>query len=269
MTLMLLIGVAIFLSLGMTAAWAAQRLSGNSGWVDALWSALTGLGAAGALWLMDAPVDQRRWIALALVVIWSVRLASHIARRSHGATEDPRYADLMEQWGDKASLNLFVFLQIQALAAFGLVVAVIAAAANPAPLGVFDAAAIVIALIAIAGEGVADAQLRAHTKANAGKKTICERGLWAWSRHPNYFFEWLFWCAWPLMALSALLLGDGVLPTLALIAPALMYWLLVHASGIPPLEKHMLKSRGDAFRDYQNRVSAFFPLPPRNSTNRS
>lgn len=260
MTPVLLICIAIFLCVGMAVAWAAQRTTGNSGWVDALWSALTGVAAAGGLMVMQAPNDQRRWVAFGLIVIWAIRLASHIARRSRGAGEDPRYADLIRQWGSRASSQLFIFLQIQALAAFGLVVSSIAATANPAPgLTLTDGIALIIALVAITGEGVADAQLRAHSRENGGRKTVNQRGLWAYSRHPNYFFEWLFWCAWPVMAIG----GGWGLWALSLIAPALMYWLLVYASGIPPLEKHMLKSRGDAYRRYQAEVSPFFPLPRR------
>jgi len=86
---------------------------------------------------------------------------------------------------------------------------------------------------------------------------VCEAGLWRWSRHPNYFFEWLYWTAYPLLAL-----GSGWFWP-ALVGPALIYWLLVHVSGIPPLEAQMLRSRGDAYRDYQRRVRAFFPLPRR------
>ena len=84
---------------------------------------------------------------------------------------------------------------------------------------------------------------------------MCDAGLWGWSRHPNYFFEWLGWLAYPLLAIdpAAAILAGSRCP-----APAFMYWLLVYVSGIPPLEQQMLRSRGDAYRDYQARVSAFF-----------
>ncbi len=88
---------------------------------------------------------------------------------------------------------------------------------------------------------------------------VADTGLWGWSRHPNYFFEWLGWFGYFAIAVTP---GYGP-GWLALIGPAMMYWLLVHASGIPPLEKHMLATRGDAFRAYQARVSAFFPWPLR------
>jgi steroid 5-alpha reductase family enzyme len=86
---------------------------------------------------------------------------------------------------------------------------------------------------------------------------VMEIGLWRYSRHPNYFFEWLGWCAWPLLAITMAFGWSW----LSLLAPLLMYWLLVHVSGIPPLERHMLASRGDKFRALQARVNAFFPGP--------
>ncbi len=98
----------------------------------------------------------------------------------------------------------------------------------------------------------------ASTPGNKGK--ICEAGLWGWSRHPNYFFEWLIWVAYALFAIAGFGWGWG---WLAWLGPLIMYGVLVYASGIPPTEEHMLKSRGDAFRDYQRRVSKFFPLPPK------
>jgi steroid 5-alpha reductase family enzyme len=86
-----------------------------------------------------------------------------------------------------------------------------------------------------------------------------DRGLWAWSRHPNYFFQWFGWLAWPVMALDpAYAFGWA-----ALVAPVFMWWLLNHVSGVPMLEAQMLKTRPEAYRAYQARVSRFLPLPPR------
>ena len=95
------------------------------------------------------------------------------------------------------------------------------------------------------------------------RNRICDVGLWGWSRHPNYFFEWFGWLAYPLLAIDS---GGGYpWGWAALAGPACMYWLLVHVSGIPPLEAHMLEYRRDEFRAYQARTNAFFPAPPRAS----
>ncbi|MET0171847.1 MAG: DUF1295 domain-containing protein [Agrobacterium vaccinii] len=253
----LLIFLAIFLSLAMAAAWAIQRKTGASGWIDTIWSFAIGLGGLVAIGFADSTFE-RRVAAFLIIAVWSIRLGSHIGSRTKGGGEDPRYAKLVEEWGTNASRRLFQFLQIQALAGFILVLAIYVAASNSAPFPtILDIAGIVIALIALAGEAISDWQLAHFRKKPEARTEVCEEGLWRYSRHPNYFFEWLFWCAWPLLALT----GPSPAGWAALLAPALMYWLLVHASGIPPLEEHMLRSRGEKFRSLQRRVNAFFPGP--------
>lgn len=259
----LLLIVAITLSAIMVFAWAFERKTGKSGWIDAIWSFSVGAGSAIAALLADAPW-QRRSAILLLILMWSLRLGLHITQRSVGHGEDPRYAKLVEEWGKDASKRLFWFLQIQALAAFVLVLAVYLAAVSRPDFPYFwDVIAVVIIAIALAGEALSDSQLAQFRKTPEAKTEVCETGLWAYSRHPNYFFEWLFWCAWPLMAMAA-----SPWSWLSLLAPIQMYWLLVHVSGIPPLEEHMLKSRGEKFRALQHRVNAFFP-GPRKSPRRS
>ena len=240
----------------MAAAWRVRMRTGNSGWIDAIWSA--GTGAAGLIAALSAPAGGRRFLAAGLIALWSLRLAGHIALRARRAPDDPRYAALAREWGSAFPQRLFVFLQIQAAAALPLAAAVGMAARAPRPFpDVFDALALAIALIGILGEGLADAQLRAFRR-TAPKGAICETGLWRMSRHPNYFFEFVFWCGWPVMAFGW--------PTgaIAVAAPALIYLLLNHASGVPPLERSMRASRGAAFDAYAARVNRFFPGPPRN-----
>jgi steroid 5-alpha reductase family enzyme len=257
----LLISLAIGLSLAMTFAWWVQRATGSSGWIDTIWSFAVGFGGIAAAILADGD-DGRRGAASILIAIWSIRLGSHIGTRTRGGGEDPRYAKFIEKWGASAAWNLFVFLQVQALAAFILVLAVYVAAANLAPFPrMMDIVAIGIAIVAFGGEALADAQLARFRKSPDARTGVCEIGLWRYSRHPNYFFEWLGWCAWLFFALD--FSGRFALGWLALLAPVLMYWLLVHVSGIPPLEEHMLTSRGEKFRALQARVNAFFPGPRR------
>lgn len=246
----------IALSLALAAAWRVQQATGSSGWVDTIWSAATGIVGIAVALAPGAEPGRGKLVAV-LVALWSARLAFHIASRTHGAPDDPRYAEMARQWGAEAPRRMFWFLQQQALAAFVLVAAVRLAAANPAPFPrLADVLAAVILLVAIAGEAIADAQLARFRRDHRGG--LCEVGLWAWSRHPNYFFEWLGWLAYPLIAISS----ANPAGWLALAAPALMYWLLVHVSGIPLLEAHLAASRGQAFTDLQSRVSAFFPWPP-------
>ncbi len=257
MDVLFLFLIAIGLSLAMTAAWAVQRRTGASGWIDTIWSFAVGLGGVAAI-VISAGTPERRLAAFLLIAIWSIRLGSHIGSRTRGGGEDPRYAKLVEEWGKNAAKRLFMFLQIQALAGLILVVAIYLAASNTATFPrIFDIVAIGLALTALAGEAISDRQLARFRRKPEAKTEICEEGFWRYSRHPNYFFEWLYWCAWPLLALT----GPSPFAWAALLAPVLMYWLLVHASGIPPLEDHMLRSRGEKFRALQRRVNAFFPGP--------
>lgn len=253
----LLMIIVVGLVIIMTGAWAIQRATGSSGWIDTIWSFAVGLGGIVAAIFANGD-GGRRVAAFLIIVVWSLRLGLHIAGRTKGSDEDPRYAKLIEEWGASASLRLWLFLQVQALAAFTLVLAVYLAAANPEPfLRLIDILAIAVAVIAIVGEAISDQQLAAFRKTPEAKTGVMEIGLWRYSRHPNYFFEWLGWCAWPLLAITMPLGWSW----LSLLAPMLMYWLLVHVSGIPPLEHHMLASRGDKFRALQARVNAFFPGP--------
>jgi len=255
---------AIALSLIMTGAWAVQRATGRSGWIDAIWSFGVGVvGAGAALW----PIPTQPWptsrqlLVAALALGWSLRLGIHIMRRTLRGGEDPRYQALRDEWGARFPVQLFRFLQIQAAAAFVLAACILAAARNVAALGWGDFLGVAIILTAIVGEAMADAQLERFRAAPGAKGGVCEIGLWAWSRHPNYFFEWLTWLAYPVIAVG--LPAQNAVGMLALAGPLFMYWLLVHVSGIPLLEAHMLKSRGEAFAAYQRRVNAFFPGPRR------
>ena len=260
--LVALFAIAAALCVVMAGAWIVQQRTGNSGWVDTIWT--FGLGAVGAVSAL-APfhaIGSRQAIAAVMIAIWAGRLGLHIAQRSRGITDDPRYAEMARGWGSDAPRQMFWLLQKQAWVTIPLALAVFLAAHNPAPLlRMQDVAAIAVIAIAIIGEAAADRQLRAFRSDRANKDRVCDAGLWSWSRHPNYFFEWFGWLAYPLLAID--LTGTYGWGWLALLAPACMYWLLVYVSGIPPLEAHMLRSRGQAFRDYQARTSAFFPLPPK------
>jgi steroid 5-alpha reductase family enzyme len=259
--LWLALAVAVAMPVVMAGAWLIWRVTRNAGWVDAVWT--FGLGAVGCAGALAAHVATTRQVAVAaLLGVWSLRLGIHICMRTARITDDPRYAKLLNGWGAKASQQMFWLLQKQALVSIPLAVTVVLAAHNPAPaLRAQDWLAIAVLVAGIAGESLSDAQLRAFRADPRNRGRICDAGLWRWSRHPNYFFECLGWIAYPLFAID----GGGAYPWgwAAIAGPVCMYWLLVHVSGIPPLEEHMLQRHGDAFRDYQSRTSVFFPMPPR------
>ena len=259
----LAVAVAGLLVAVMALAWVAQAATRNAGWVDAFWSFGTGgAGVVAALWPLGAPVTVRQILVALLVAAWGMRLGLYIAERSAKGREDVRYARLRAQWGAGYPARMFGFLMIQAFAAWVLLLSVMVAARNPAPSPAWaDLLGVALLGVAVIGEALADWQMRAFRADPAHRGQVMQRGLWAWSRHPNYFFQTLGWVAYPVIALGPA--GSPWLGLLALTGPALMYWLLAHVSGIPPLEREMLASRGDLFRAYQASTSAFFPLPPR------
>src|SRR6266851_4783581 len=256
-----LAAIAVSLSILMAGAFLVQQRTGNSGWVDTIWTFALGLtGAGSALWPVagDAP-NARQWLVAALVAVWSLRLGVHIAARTTEITDDPRYAAFAREWGVDSVRKMFIFLQNQGFGSIPLVFAIFVAARLPGDaLRLQDYLGALILLAGIAGEALADAQLKRFRTDPANKGRVCDAGLWRWSRHPNYFFEWFGWLAYPVIALSP----DYLWGWATLLAPVFMYWILVYVTGIPPLEAQMLRSRGDRYRDYQSRTSQFFPLPP-------
>jgi steroid 5-alpha reductase family enzyme len=260
-----LVAIAVSLSVLMAGAWAVQQRTGNSGWVDTIWTFSLGLtGAASALWpVAGVAPNARQWLVAALVTVWSIRLGSHIAVRTAGITDDPRYAAFAKEWGVNSPRRMFLFLQNQGFGSIPLVFSIFVAARFPQPgLRIQDYLGVAILAAGIAGEALADAQLKRFRSDPANQGRVCDIGLWRWSRHPNYFFEWFGWLAYPVIAISL----DAPLQYpwgwATLLAPIFMYWILVHVTGIPPLEAQMLRSRGERYRAYQSRTSAFFPLPP-------
>jgi steroid 5-alpha reductase family enzyme len=248
----------IGLAVVMAGAWKVQRLTGASGWIDAIWTFGVGLAGVALAFGFGAASGGASWrvvLVASLAAAWSLRLGAHIVARTLKAGDDPRYRGLVEDWGDAAQWRLFAFLQTQAVAGAVLALAIgLAASSSITTPRIQDALGVPLFVAAFVGEAVADAQI-ARFKANpANRAGICEVGLWRFTRHPNYFFEWLIWVAFAVLALDAHWLG-----CLAVLAPTLMYWTLRYASGVPLLEEHMLRSRGEPFRAYQARTPAFFP----------
>ena len=249
------IAIGLAVTLVMLGAWGFQAWCKNAGWVDVFWTFSTGIFCALAA-LTAGPVPWRRVLVAALLLLWSVRLGSHIFHRVMTGAEDARYARMRKDMGPKFQRNLLGILLPQGPFSLVLGTAVLYAARQPDPaFRIWDALGIALALGCIAGEALSDRQMR-HFRANpANKGKICETGLWHYSRHPNYLFEFLSWCAYPLLGLTA----HNPWSLLSLLAPALMYLTLRYASGVPPLEAAMLESRGDAYREYQSRTGAILP----------
>jgi steroid 5-alpha reductase family enzyme len=259
------VAVSVALSAIMAGAWLVWRSTRNSGWIDTVWT--FGLGTVGCIGALtpavpSGAVTARQVLVAVLIVVWALRLGLHIARRTAGIKDDPRYGKLVQDWDADATRQMFWLAQKQALVSIPLALSMVLSAWNTLPeLRAQDALGALVLFAGIVGEAVADAQLRRFRADPANRNRVCDAGLWSWSRHPNYFFEWLGWVAYPLLAID---LGGGYpWGWAALAGPTCMYWLLVHVSGIPPLEAHMLERGRDEFRAYQARTNEFFPAPPR------
>ncbi len=262
---MILMGLSILATMIviMVSAWIYQRAAGNGGWTDVFWTFGTGFtcGVAALVPLQgQGNVGWRQGLVTALVVLWSLRLGSYIARRVGRGPEDVRYAIIRETWGPGFQKKMFGLLIVQAPVTALLGLAILFAAHQPdAQFRGTDGLGIAILAIAVLGEALADRQMKAFKADPSTQGHVCDRGLWAWSRHPNYFFEVLVWLAYPVIGFDPAHLAS----LLALVAPLLMFAVIRFGSGIPPLEQAMLKSKGDAYRRYQERVSALLPWPPR------
>lgn len=250
------LGAAVPFFLGM---YAIARRIGNFGIVDVVWSAAF---APVALFYAAAgrgDLAHRRMVVV-LVVLWSGRLALHLGRRvlGHLEREDGRYADLRRAWAETLDVKMAGFFVLQAV--FLVVLSVpfaLAVEVKDTGWTGWDVAAWAVGLVAIVGETVADAQLAAYKRDPANDGGVCDRGLWRLSRHPNYFFEWLVWIAFALLAWPA---PHG---WVAVGSPLLMGYLLLCVTGIPYTEAQLLRSKGEAYRDYQRRTSVLVPWFPR------
>ena len=239
----------------MLAAWVFQARVGNAGWVDVFWSFGTGLGCAWGAMAMGVVV-WRCVLVAGLVLLWSFRLGLHIARRVASGPEDRRYAMMRAAAGAGFQRRMASLVAVQGPFSGLLAIAVLDAARNPDPrLRLSDALGLGLALAAIGGEAIADRQLRRFRAVPSNRGKICATGLWRLSRHPNYFFEWLAWCAYPVLGIST----QRPWSALDLLAPLLMYLALRYGSGVPPLEEAMLASRGEDYRRYQARTGVILP----------
>lgn len=242
----------------MAALWLWHRRLRNVGVVDVGWT--TSVGAAAVLYAVVGPGDRtRRWLIAGMVVVWSARLSTYLLRdRVFGAPEDPRYAELRRAGSLAAAGSFFYFFQAQALLAVLFSVPALVAAFNPEPrLSAFEVAGLTLWCVALVGEATADRQLaRCKARPESRGKT-CRDGLWRYSRHPNYFFEWLVWVGGALFALGS---PHG---WIALACPALMLYLIFRVTGIPATEAQALRTKGDDYRRYQRTTSAFVPWFPR------
>jgi steroid 5-alpha reductase family enzyme len=239
------------------ALWRVSKQTLNAGIVDVGWACSFTLIAAVCIVVGRAPAESWAPIA-AIVVAWSLRLAWHLTGRGAATgPEDGRYVELRKRWGANPHRAFLWFFQAQALMAgvlaIGFAIPFAALPFHTAPR-VFG---VVVAIIGLVGETIADVQLGSFRANPANRGRVCDVGMWGASRHPNYFFEVLVWMGLALYS-SAYPWGG-----IAFLAPALVLFSILRVTGIPATEAQAVRTRGDAYRAYQMRVSALVPWFPR------
>lgn len=249
------------LTLFFVATWRFSIRCDNFSFVDVTWA----LSFAPVAFLYAIQADGWEWRRGAIALLlgaWSLRLGLHLWRRvaRHHPAEDPRYRVLREKWrGPALERNFLGFFLAQALLVWLLTLPIFLICREPTPsIQPLEIAGVVLWMIGLLGEAIADRQLERFKKETASdSRALCQAGLWRYSRHPNYFFQSLLW--WGLF-LAALPAPWG---WTTIVAPLAMLCFLLKITGIPLTEQLAVEKRGDLYRDYQRTTSAFVPLPPR------
>ena len=246
------------MALMMAMLYAVARIRRNAGIVDAGWATGLAILAVFYAWVADG-LGPRRVLLAALAGFWGLRLGSYLFfNRFIGKPEDGRDRELRTRWGNRAERNLLLFFQLQASWDVLFSLPFLAVAFNPTPsLGVWDLIGCAIWATAVLGETTADRQLARFRAKPENRGKTCNKGLWRYSRHPNYFFEWIHWFAYIFLAIGS------PYGWLALLGPVLMGVFLLKITGIPYTEQQSVKSRGESYREYQRTTSAFIPWFPK------
>jgi len=247
----------------MLLLWMVQVKTENAGIVDVAWSFLTPLAGAWLILSDEIANGLRQWIIIALGLVWGFRLGIYLYRRVSNEVEDGRYRYLREYCGERAQPVMFVFFQMQATWVILFALPFWAASRNVDPgLGIFDFLGLLVWLTAMAGEMTSDRQLHSFRMNPDNQGQVCNIGLWHYSRHPNYFFEWLQWWAFVLLGFGSdfwWLTWFGLL---------LVYVFITRVTGVPYTEQQSIRSRGDAYRQYQKTTNMFFPWIPKTANNK-
>ena len=244
----------------MTIMWAWGRFKNNYGVIDVGWGpVIIGQGIVYAIFGENNPV---KLFVVGVGIVWALRLAVYIffTRILPNHPEDKRYVEFRKDYGNKVHSKFYtnVFLLQGGLALFVSIPFLIVSLKAFEEFSILVWIGCAISLLGILFEAIADLQLKnfVHDPSNKGK--VCNIGLWKYSRHPNYFFEWIVWVGVGIATLAVPEIGF-----LGLITPIFMYLLLVYVSGVPLAEKQSLKSKGKLFEEYQKTTNAFFPWFPK------
>jgi steroid 5-alpha reductase family enzyme len=239
----------------MSLVWVWSYRIKNAGVVDIFWSYNFPVIAI-ILYFFAPGFHDRLLLLCAMVVIAGLRLGTHLATRvlKHLREEEPRYAQIRKEWGKNAEPKMFGFFVMQGISNVLLATPFFISAMNTSDkLSTLEYAGAILWLISVLGEAISDRQLAAFKKDPKNRGKVCDIGLWHYSRHPNYFFEWLMWVSYFVFALAS---PYGYI---AVISPAIILYLLLKVTGIPTTEQQSLKTKGEAYKRYQQTTSKFVP----------
>ncbi len=249
-----LIGLATIMSAAV-ASWVVSLVRRDVSIVDSLWS-LMFLFAALAYALSLPVTGPRQWLVLVLVAVWALRLCGHITWRNHGEKEDRRYQAIRANNAPHFALkSLYIVFGLQALIAWAVSLPLLAAIASPTDLGYLDLAGVLVWTLGMVFEAGGDYQLARFRSEPQNRGKVMDRGLWRYTRHPNYFGDACIWWGLGLIGVAA---GGWW----ALLSPMLMTFLLLKVSGVSLLEQD-IGERRPAYADYIARTNAFLPGPLR------
>lgn len=242
----------------MFLVWILHLILKNAGVVDIFW----GIGFVVLTAIYGCLLDGfylRSLIIFLMVLIWGLRLSLLILSRvMKEKGEDRRYQKMRGDWKDHLAFKFFLFFESQALFQVILSVPFLIVSLNTKQsISIFEWLGVAVWMVGVAGESLADEQLRVFKSDIGNKGKVCQTGLWNYSRHPNYFFEWVIWMGFFIFALGSPHGWMGIL------SPLIMLHLLLNVSGVPLAEEQSLRSRGDLYRMYQKTTSIFVPLRKR------
>jgi steroid 5-alpha reductase family enzyme len=251
-------GLIVVFSL-VLLTWIVSLFRNDVSIVDSLWSLIFLALCAG--WFMAYEfTTPRSGIVLAMVAFWALRLSAYITWRNRGAGEDARYQAMRRKYSPNFAIkSLFIVFLLQGFIALIISLPLLAAITGSRPLNLFDALAIALVSFGILFESIADAQLAAFKARPGNQGRVMDKGLWRYTRHPNYFGECCVWWGFYLFAVAA---GGWW----SILSPLLMTFLLLRVSGVALLEKDIVERR-PGYREYIAHTNAFIPGIPRDSHN--
>ncbi|MFN8052230.1 MAG: DUF1295 domain-containing protein [Acidimicrobiales bacterium] len=252
-----MIAAALTIAVLMTATWLVSLAMRNASIVDIVW----GLGFVLTAWAVRIAVDgndARQWLLTGMATVWGLRLSIYLFIRNHGNGEDFRYQAMRRRYGERFGLiSLVTVFGLQGLIMWTVSLPLQLGQVRATPgLGIVAVLGVLVWLVGLGFESVGDAQLAAFKRDPANAGTVMDRGLWRYTRHPNYFGDACVW--WGIAIVAA----ESGLGAWGFVGAIVMTIFLRNVSGVTLLEKSLHKRRA-GYAEYVARTSPFVPRPPK------